>query len=152
MFFNLYLMRYSCYTEINLPLARVVELFDNAANLKEWMPGLMGYEHLSGIPGMPGAKAKLRFQMGRRMMEMTETITVRNLPQEFSGRYEANGVTSEVRNLFEAIDEGRTRYSTDTCFQFKGVMKLAGWLMPGVFRKTSQDYLDRFRRFAEAQG
>lgn len=145
-------MTYTCTTEIHLPVQRVVELFDNADNLKEWMPGLISFEHLGGTPGMPGARSKLHFQMGKRLMVMTETITVKNLPEEFSGTYEANGVVSKVRNRFEDLGNGRTRYSTDNTFEFKGLMKLVGWLMPGAFRKTSQDYLDRFRRFAEAQG
>jgi hypothetical protein len=101
---------------------------------------------------MPGAKSKLHFQMGRRLMVMTETITVKNLPHEFSGVYEANGVVSKVCNRFEDIGNGHTRYTTENTFEFKGLMKLVGLLMPGAFRKTSQDYLDRFKKFAEAQG
>ncbi|HNO23164.1 MAG TPA: SRPBCC family protein [Leptospiraceae bacterium] len=79
-------MKYSVEIEINLPIARVIELFDNPDNLQKWQPGLLSFEHLSGTPGQPGAKSRLTFRMGRGKMIMTETVTVRNLPDEFSGQ------------------------------------------------------------------
>ena len=57
-------MKYSTEIEINLPLKKVIELFDNSENLKKWMPDLVSFEHLSGEPGQVGAKSKMRYQMG----------------------------------------------------------------------------------------
>jgi uncharacterized membrane protein len=76
-------MKYSVSIEIDRPLDEVVEKFDNSENLFKWMEGLQKYEHLSGEPGKPGAKTRLLFQMGKRKIEMIETITVRNLPMSF---------------------------------------------------------------------
>jgi uncharacterized protein YndB with AHSA1/START domain len=69
-------MRYSCEVIINLPRQRVIELFDNPENLKHWMPGLISFEPVSGVPGQPGAISRLEFQMGKRKMVMTETSLV----------------------------------------------------------------------------
>ena len=80
-------MKYTVETEINLPIARVVELFDDPENLKHWQPGLLSFEPISGTPGQPGAKSKLKYKMGKRDIEMVETISVRNFPDEFSGTY-----------------------------------------------------------------
>lgn len=55
------------------------------------MEGLQSFEHLSGTPGQVGARSKLVYKMSKRHIEMIETITVRKLPQEFSGTYEADG-------------------------------------------------------------
>ena len=145
-------MKYTMETEINLPVERVIELFDDPDNLKEWQPGLKSFEHISGTPGQPGAKSKLLFQMGNREIEMIETITVRNLPDEFSGTYEAQGVFNIVKNKFIPVSENKTRYVTEQEFQFKGFMKLIGWLMPGSFKKESQKYLENFKAFAEREG
>lgn len=145
-------MKYSTEIEINLPVARVIELFDDPENLKHWQPGLKSFEHLSGTPGQPGAKSKLLFQMGNREIEMIETVTVRNLPQEFSGTYEADGVFNIVKNYFVPIDENRTKYISEQEFQFKGFMKIMGWLMPGMFKKQSQVFLENFKNFAEKAG
>lgn len=81
-------MKYTNEVIINAPVNRVIELFDNADNMKEWQPGLVSFEHLSGTPGQVGAKSKLKYKMGNREIEMIETITVKNLPEEFSGTVE----------------------------------------------------------------
>lgn len=144
-------MKYTVETEINLPIARVVELFDDPENLKHWQPGLISFEPISGTPGQPGAKSKLKYKMGKREIEMIETITVRNLPQEFSGTYEAKGVFNIVKNYFRPVSDNKTKYINETEFQFSGFMKLIGFLMPGAFRKESEKYLRQFKEFAEKQ-
>lgn len=144
-------MKYSTEIEIELPVARVVELFDNPENMKHWMEGLVSFEPLSGTPGEPGARSRLRFKMGRREIEMTETITVRNLPHEFSGAYEAQGVVNKSTHRFQPIGESKTRYVSEQEFNFTGFMKLIAWLMPGAFKKQSLKYQQDFKRFAESQ-
>ncbi|MDZ4722758.1 MAG: SRPBCC family protein [candidate division Zixibacteria bacterium] len=142
-------MKYSVNIDINLPRERVVELFDNPDNLKKWMEGLLSFEHLSGVPGKPGAKSRLKFQMGNREIEMIETITVRNLPDEFSGTFEAKGVFNVVTIKFVPVSANQTKYISEQEFQFSGMMKAMGFLMPGAFKKQSMKYLTAFKNFAE---
>ena len=145
-------MKYTTQIEINQPIEKVIALFDNPDNLKKWMEGLQSFEHISGTPGQPGAKSKLKFKMGKRDMEMIETVLVRNLPDEFTGSYEVDGVYNVVRNKFEELSENKTRYSTENDFQFKSfAMKVMGFLMPGTFKKQSMKYLKAFKEFAENQ-
>ena len=144
-------MKYSNEVIINLPLNRVMELFDSEENLFKWQPELISFEHFSGEKGEVGAKSKLKYKMGKREVEMTETITVKDLPNEFSGTYEAKGVWNEVKNYFEAVDEHSTKWQSDCQFEFSGFMKLIAFFMPGTFRKQSQKYLDQFKAFAEAE-
>lgn len=142
-------MKYSSQIDINLPINQVIELFDNADNLSKWMKGLQSFEHLSGEPGEVGAKSKLIFLMGKRNLEMIETITVKNLPQEFSGIYEAKGVWNQVKNTFTPISETQTKHSVENEFKFQGIMKLIGFLMPRAFKNQTMKYLVDFKNFAE---
>ena len=144
-------MKYTTEIEINLPIEKVIELFDNPSNLKKWMEGLQSFEPISGTPGQAGTKSRLKFKMGKREIEMIETITVRNLPEEFSGTYEAKGVFNSVSNRFVALPENRTKYVSEQEFQFKGFMKIIGMLMSGAFKKQSFKYLNDFKTFAEKQ-
>ena len=144
-------MKYSNEVVIQLPRARVIELFDSEKNLFQWQPELISFEHLSGEKGQPGAKSLLKYQMGKREVEMTETITVRNLPEEFSGTYEAKGVWNEVVNRFETLDDSSTRWVSESNFKFSGFMKVIALFMPGAFKKQSQKYMDQFKSFAEKQ-
>jgi uncharacterized membrane protein len=144
-------MKYTNEIEIKKPIEKVIELFDNADNLKKWMEGLQSYEHISGTAGQPGAKSRLFFKMGKREIEMIETITVKNLPDEFTGTYEAKGVFNIVKNKFEKLSDTKTKYITENEFQFSGFMKIIGFLMPGAFKKQSFKYLKLFKEFAESQ-
>lgn len=142
-------MKYTSQVEIQKPLDEVVELFDNPANLGKWMEGLLSFDHLEGTPGEAGARSRLRFRMGKRELEMIETITLRNLPHEFNGTYEAKGVFNIVNNRFKSLDSKRTLYISEQEFQFRGFMKIIAFLMPGAFRKQTLKTLTAFKQFAE---
>lgn len=146
-------MKYTTSIEINRPIDEVVAAFDNPDNLPKWMPGLKSFTHLSGEPGQPGAKSSLVFMRGNREMEMIETITVRNLPKQFSGVYEAPGVFNQVDGSFEAIDENRTLYTQDQTFIASGIkglpIKIMGIVAKGAFKKESMKYLENFKALCE---
>lgn len=144
-------MQFTSEVIINRPIDQVIELFDDPNNLKYWMDGLVDFEHLNGIPGQPGAQSRLLFRMGSRDMELIETIIERNLPHEFSGTYEANGVNNIVKNRFESLSGNNTRYTTENIFEFKGFMKIVAFLMPGAFKKQSLKYMIAFKDFAESK-
>jgi len=145
-------MKYQTEIEINQPIDKVIKLFDNPNNMSKWMEGLLSFEHLSGTPGQPGAKSKLKFKMGKREMEMIETVKVRNLPQEFSGTYETKGGLNHVCNRFIKISDTKTKHITEQEFLFTGfMMKLMATLMKGAFKKQSKKYGEAFKKFAESQ-
>ena len=78
-------MKYIREVVIDLPRDRVIELFDNADNLTKWQEGLQAFEHVSGEPGASGAKSRLVYDHRGRSFELIETITERNLPDDFLG-------------------------------------------------------------------
>ncbi len=91
--------------------------------------------------------------MGKRKMTMIETITKKNLPDEFNGTYETDGAFNIVNNRFTELDGGKTHWISESEFQFSNFfMKLMGKLMPGAFKKQSQKFMDNFKNFAEGQG
>ena len=142
-------MRYTLETIIDLPRARVIELFDSFENLEKWQEGLISHEHLSGEPGQPGAQTKLLYDMGKRRLEMIETIITRDLPDEFSGAYDAKGVHNIVRNYFH--DQGdTTRWVLDSEFRFHGMMRLMSLFMPSsMLKKQTRQTMAAFKQFAE---
>ncbi len=144
-------MRYTSEIQISRPREKVVELFTDPANIEKWQPGFISMEMIEGEPGKEGSKCRMKYRMGKREVEMIETITKSNLPDEFSGTYEAKGVWNEVQNYFSIVDEHTTLYRSVNTFRFKGIMKLVALLMPRAFRNQSQKYLELFKNFAESQ-
>jgi len=145
-------MKYTVEIEINKPIEKVIELFDNPNNWEKWMEGLINFEILNGKFGQPDTKTKLNFKMGKREIEMIETIIVRNLPDELSATYKAKGVFNIVKNRFISITNDRTNYLTEQEFQFSGFMRIIGFIMPKAFKKQSLKQLTNFKNFVENQG
>lgn len=142
-------MKYTVEIEINKPIDKVVELFDNEDNLFKWMNGLQTIEHLEGKPGEKGSTTKMLFKDGRREIEMIETLIEYNLPEAFIATYEAKGVYNLAKISFIPVTEGKTRYVSEQEFQLKGFVKVFGLVMPGMFKKQTMKYLTMFKEFAE---
>ena len=144
-------MKYTLDIEIDQPLEKTIELFDNPENMPKWQPGLVSFTHRSGTPGEEGAVSDLIYKMGKREIAMTETIVKRDLPDEFTGYYEAKGVKNWVKNHFESAGHTKTRWVSENEFHCKGLMKVMTWIMPGSFRKQSYQYMKDFKTFAESE-
>ncbi|MFK7755784.1 MAG: SRPBCC family protein [Flavobacteriales bacterium] len=144
-------MLYTHNIVINLPRARVVELFENPDNLKEWQTGLQAYEFLSGEPGMEGSTMKLDFMVGKRQIDLKETITKNTLPEEFHGKYEWKNGWNTLKNKFIIKGENQTLWETETEMHFSGFMKVIGFLMPSSFKKNSFKFMENFKEFAESR-
>ncbi len=143
-------VHYTTEITIDLPRDRMIALFDNPDNMAGWMQGLQSFEHLSGDLGQPGAKSRLVFDEGGRVIEMVETITVRNLPDEFSATYEAKNVWNGAVNRFYEDGPNRTRWVAEHEFKFSGFMRVIAFFMRGAFPKQTLTHMQHFKTFAES--
>lgn len=142
-------MNYTLDIVIDKPRYEVVKLFDNPDNMKYWQKGLLSFEHLTGEPGKPGAESLIRYKMGKRDIEMIETISYNNFPDEFHSSYLANGVLNIQKNYFKEED-GKTRWVSESEFKFKGFMKLMSLFMgKKAFSRQSYEFMEDFKSFAE---
>jgi uncharacterized protein YndB with AHSA1/START domain len=144
-------MRFGLELEIDAPRGRVVELFLDPGNLPKWQCDLISFEQIGpGAPRQVGTKSKLVQRMGKSTFEMTETITVHSPPEEFAAAYEAQGVWNLVTNRFTETAQGKTRWVLDAQFKFPSLMmKLMAFLAPGMFKKQTLTFMQRFKAFAE---
>lgn len=143
-------MKYTTEIIVELPLEEVIKKFDNTENMKHWQRGLIAAEHISGTPGEFGAKMKLIYKMGKRHLELLETITHRNLPHEFHGTYTTKGMHNIQENYFESTPNGHTKWISKSEFMPLGfTMKLLTGVMPSAFKKQSLQYMKDFKNFAE---
>lgn len=146
-------MKFTCQVEINAPKLKVVELFDDPDNLKEWQDGFVSMEFIEGEPGAVGSKARMVYKSGRRQFELIETILTNKLPDEFEGEYVHKHMTNTMKNTFETLDNGNTLYSVFIHYsKFNGFMiKAMAFIFPGMFKKQTQKWLDQFKSFVEKQ-
>ncbi len=146
-------MRYRLELDINAPRGRVVDLFLDPGNLSAWQPDLVSFEAISGTdPRALGAKSRQVHKMGKREVVMVETITVHDYPERFAATYEADKVWNLVENRFVAQDGGKTRWIVDNTFRCGGVVRIMAVLFPGMFRKQTMAFMQRFKDFVESGG
>lgn len=143
-------MKFECHVDIDAPRDKVVKLFDDFDNLKEWQDGYQGYEHMEGTSGQPGAKTRMNYIMRGKPMELIETVEVRNLPHEFHGTYVHKHMTNSMKNFFEEIGGG-TRWRSEIHYtRLNGFMiKAMAFLFPAIFKKQVQKWMDQFKAFVE---
>ena len=142
-------MKYTLEIDLDVPRDRVIELFDSRENLQKWQPDLIHFDHVSGEAGQVGARSRLQYTAGKRQVEMIETITGKNLPDEVRGTYEAKGVWNEFLNRFSELSAEKTRWVVECEFRCGGWIRLMAFLMPGTFKKTTYQYMVQFKEFAE---
>jgi len=142
-------MKYTTEIVVDVPREEFIKKMDDPDNMKHWQQGLIGYEQLSASPGQEGSRMSLSYEIGKRKMDLVETIIKKNLPEEIHMTYETKGVHNIQKNYFKEEDE-KTRWVSESEFQFSGFgMKLMGFLMPGAFKKQSLKYMQDFKAFAE---
>ncbi len=146
-------MEFTCSVEINLPRARVIELWLNPDNYKYWMDGFEKIEHRSGERGTVGAVSKIYFKQRNNDMELREVILVNELPDVFKARYEHVHMTNTQTVRFESLEPHLTRYTSEIEYtEFHSIIpKLMSWLFSGMFKKPVQKWLNQFKAFAESQ-
>ena len=141
-------MTYTTEIIIHLPRLKVIELFDSTENLYKWQLGLKSFESVSGEPGQEGALSRMVFKARKGNLEMTETITRRNFPDEFHCPYKSRGVYNEMYNYFEE-DGDNTLWRTVSVFKFNGLMGFMAPFMKTAFTNNTLLNMERFRNFAE---
>ena len=153
-------MKYTVWIEISLPRERVAQLLADPAHLPKWLRGLVLHEPLSGMHGQLGTKSRVVMQMRQQKMECTETITRREpadlhgIPRDSVVHFEreivAKGMWSAGRERLTEASPDTTLWESENEYRFTGVlMRLVGFLMPGAFRKQSQQHMQDFKAFAE---
>jgi hypothetical protein len=144
-------MKFECSVDIGAPIDRVVALFNDPTNFKDWQDGFVSYEPISGKPRQAGAKSLVRFVNKGHMFEMTETIQEMKLPAETTALYEYKHGVNTMITRFIALPGGKTRYIAGV-----GYMKPIGFLptlmaglMPGMAEKHNRQWAENFKAFAE---
>lgn len=143
-------MKYACTVEINAPLEKVVKLWSDEDNFKEWQDGFESIELLEGSADTKGAKSKIILG-GKNRIELIETILVSNLPNKKTALYEHIHMTNTQTSHFEALENNKTRYTSEVEYtQFNGLMiKLMAKLFPSKFKAQSQKWMEQFKDFVE---
>lgn len=142
-------MRYTVSNTINKPLEEVVERFKDPEGVKHWMEGLQSIEPLEGTPLEVGSTTNFHFLHKGKEMTIHETVLEQNLPDKVKFGYKSAMGYNEVEMRFEKMDEHSVKQINNSYFELKGIMKIMGVFMKGMFKKQSLKYMDAFKAYVE---
>src|SRR5574342_345269 len=98
-------MRSVIELEIDVPQARLAELFTDPQQNTKWMDDVDRVETISGQLGIPGSKYRLVPKKGK--MVFVATVLARNLPTDAHVSLESSNATVSVKGFFVALSSGR---------------------------------------------
>ena len=142
-------MKLKFETLIDAGLDTVWEAFDNPDNMVRWQQNLESFNHISGMPGQPGAVSELIYNEKGKKVVLKETITERRQPDFLAGTYESPMGNTLIVNHFEAVDENETRWTAWCNFTFQGFMKIMSLFVAGTIRKRTEADMERFKLMVE---
>ena len=146
-------MKFKGSIDTNKPRAKVAELFVDPNSLKEYQDGFLKKELVTGQMGQEGAISKMYYKLGKRDMELTETITKNRLPDSFEAFYHHKHMDNTMKCRFVPLDDNKTRYEYE--FEYTRISwvmpKLMAIIFPGMFRKQGEKWMRQFKAFAETQ-
>lgn len=93
-------MKFTCSVIVEKPREIVVKYFSGPQYLKEYQDGFIRKELRSGETGQTGSVSQMFYQQGKSEMELTETIILNNLPEEFIGSYHHKNMDNTMRCTF----------------------------------------------------
>ncbi|UGT59561.1 SRPBCC family protein [Nocardia asteroides] len=153
-------MKYTNSIEIALPRERVAQLLADPAHIPKWLRGVVLHEPVRGVHGELGTESRVVLRTGNREVECVETITrrepaeLRDIPAGAVVRFDREivgaGMWSAVRDRLTEAGPGTTHWESESEYRFDSrLIRLLGRLLPGSFRKQSQQHMLDFKAFAE---
>ena len=142
-------MKHKTDIVIDADLDTVWRMFDDQNNMTKWQPTLKSITHKSGTPGQLDAVSELVYEEDGRDVVMTETITARRERSFLGGTYDSNWGSVVIFNHFEAVGDGKTRWSSNMNYSFKGVMRIMAFFMRKSICNRSDRDMNRFKLLVE---
>ncbi|MFC3964066.1 SRPBCC family protein [Nocardia jiangsuensis] len=153
-------MKYTNLIEIALPREQVAQLLSDPAHIPKWLRGVVRHEPVKGVHGELGTESRVVMRTGNREVECTETITrrepaeLRDIPAAAVVRFDREivgaGMWSAVRDRLTEAGPETTHWESESEYRFDSrLIRLLGRLLPGTFRKQSQQHMRDFKAFAE---
>ena len=149
-------IKYSEEIVINSNIEKVIDLFDNPYNMKQYMYGFESYTIVKGNINEIGTISEININFndnGKKESKiiMIEEILSNSLPTEKKLQYTSNGILNIVTNKFVKISENETKFINKQEFVFNTYMKLLFYFSKSSLKFQTRLYLNNFKDFVENQ-
>ena len=134
--------------EINVPQAKLAELYTAPDLFTEWMDDVERCEPLSGDGRAPGSTFRLVPKKGN--MIFVGRIVAMDLPHRAQLILDAESVSVSVTGTLVKLSDLTTKLVSEEVFTFKGLFHtLFGFLAQRAIKRAHRTHMESFKRFAE---
>lgn len=141
---------YEVSTTVNKPLIETFSAFNNHEDLQKWIPAVKSFEPIEEKDGMVGSTYKMVvIDANGDDFEMIETITAFEENRVIGLEFDAQGMLKTDEIIFVSVDNTTTITNKASCKGTSYLLKCTFPYMKGLFKKSDQESLNGFKKYAE---
>lgn len=139
---------------IKSSIENVMELHENSSLLKNYMPGVISYEMISGESRTMGSIAEITLAFNTndavsRKITMKEEVVLSNLPNKKVIIYDTGAVKNKITYRFVNMGDNETKFLRKHEYEFNTYMKITSFFTSKKIKRKSYKYLSSFKEFVE---
>jgi len=142
-------MKFSVDIDILAGRERLLQVFMDLQQIKNWRSDVSDFNVLAGKPGESGASIHFTRKMGTQMVAVIETLESNTLPNEITYTYSAPQLWYRCKNSFIQIGKHKTTWIREFEFRTTGIYKAIRLVAPGWFRKQALKEMQDFKRYCQ---
>lgn len=139
---------------IKSSIENVMELHENSSLLKNYMPGVISYEMISGESRTMGSIAEITLAYNTndavsRKITMKEEVVLSNLPNKKVIIYDTGAIKNKITYRFVNMGDNETKFFRKHEYEFNTYMKITSFFTSKKIKRKSYKYLNSFKEFVE---
>ena len=139
---------------IRSSIENVMELHENSSLLKNYMPGVISYEMISGESRTMGSIAEITLAFNTndavsRKITMKEEVLLSNLPNKKVIIYDTGAIKNKITYRFVNMGDNETKFFRKHEYEFNTYMKITSFFTSKKIKRKSYKYLSSFKEFVE---
>ena len=139
---------------IRSSIENVMELHENSSLLKNYMPGVISYEMISGESRTMGSIAEITLAFNTndavsRKITMKEEVVLSNLPNKKVIIYDTGAIKNKITYRFVNMGDNETKFFRKHEYEFNTYMKITSFFTSKKIKRKSYKYLSSFKEFVE---
>jgi hypothetical protein len=139
---------------IKSSIENVMELHENSSLLKNYMPGVISYEMISGESRTMGSIAEITLAFNTndavsRKITMKEEVVLSNLPNKKVIIYDTGAIKNKITYRFVNMGDNETKFFRKHEYEFNTYMKITSFFTSKKIKRKSYKYLSSFKEFVE---
>ncbi len=117
---------------------------------RDWQPGLMAADVVSGVPGETGNVNDLVYDENGREVRVREHVVDAERPSRLLAEYESEQASTTASNRLSATGDDGTRLELECRVRFRGLLaRLMAVFMKGAIRRRIESDMERLKSALE---